>query len=229
MNEKKLLLKLNAVKGIARRAGYPEYKAEDIAQQVALKAIEGRNIEKQSNFYSYVDALREGSERAYSRTGHFTVPIYESSFENYSNIINALGCETDPGSIEESECDVYDIVCALQKIERSRGRIIVLKFLYGWTMARISKYEGVCEARISQKCSDALKQIKKKVIQARLSQEKQSKRKLEEYRAISQEIQSGSELQEKTKRELARIQIKKGYFLAAFQIKEIPEVMAASF
>ncbi len=228
IDEKELQSKLCAVKGIARRAGYPEYKAEDISQQVALSILEGKNP-KQNNFYAYVDALRSGSERAYTRDGHFTVPIYESAFEDYAGIVDALRCEADTGEREENECDVFDIVCALQKIERSRARIIILSFLYGWTLDRISKFERVSESRISQKRLDALKQIKKKIVQARLSSEKSCERKLKEYRAVSHQIQNFTRIQRKTEEKLASLCFKEKYFMAAFAVTEIPQALSASF
>lgn len=229
MDEQKLQLKLRAVKGIARRAGYPEYKAEDIAQQVALRACDGRKIEKQSNFHSYIDALREGSERSYNRRGVFTMPVYESSFENYSHIIDALRCETDNASIEESERDFYDTVCAIQKIERARGRIIILKFIHGWTVDKIAKHEGVTSSRIRQKCFDALKQIKKKVVQARISQGKQTERKRKEHRALSQKVQNTGGIQREAETQLEVLCFEKGTLMGTFKIKKIPKALCSSF
>jgi hypothetical protein len=157
------------------------------------------------------------------------VPVYESSFERYSDIVDALRCEADPASVEESERDFYDVVCAIQKIERARGRIIILKFIHGWTVDQIAKYEGVTASRINQKCFDALKQIKKKVVQARVSQEKQTERKLKEHRSLPQEIQIRPGLQREAEEKLEVIRFEKRPFMGAFKIKEIPEALCASF
>lgn len=229
MDEEKLLARMSAVKKIARRTGYPLYKAEDIAQQVAVHALKGRNVESQTNYQSFVDAVKEGSERTYTRGGHFIVPLFESEFEDYSGIVSFLRFENDPGNVEENSRNIFDLVSVLTEIEPTRRRAIILHFYYGWTLDEISKFEGVSESRISQRCTDAIKRLKKKIVSSRLSQEKQAKRKLTEYRALSQDLQTGSIVVGEAKRELEKIYGEEGFFMDSFEIQEIPESLCASF
>jgi RNA polymerase sigma factor (sigma-70 family) len=228
MNEKDLLVKMAAVKRIARRFGYPEYKAEDISHQVALRAVEGRKLDKQSHYQSYVDALREGSERTHSRSGAFAVPIYENQFEGLSDILNNIRSEIDPGNVEENDRNVYDIVFAIASLKEPMQRAIILVYFYGWTLDRISKYEGVTESRISQRHCDALKSLKETVTQTRLSSEKQAERKLKKYRALPYDLQDKPRVDEKESREFSSMG-KKEQGVLSFKIKEISKTLCSSF
>jgi RNA polymerase sigma factor (sigma-70 family) len=232
MSEDKLLARMRAVKRIARRAGYPEHTAEDISQHVAINALKGRKVETQSNHQSFVDAVREGGERAYNRRGEHVVPIYEHQFErdNFNEFIALFGFEgSDHEERDDHESNLFAVVSAIAEIERSLQRIVILYFCYGWTLDRISKRERVSESRISQKLARALQSLKKTVIQSRVSQEKQRERKLEEHRALSQEIQAGPESSGSKAKSVETIREEQRFGVDAFEVQEIPEEICRPF
>lgn len=228
-DEKKLLARMDAVKRIAKRTGYSDASAEDIASHVAVAALEGRNMDKQSYKFTFVDALREGSEGTRTRAGQPTGPVYEGHFENYADIVNGLRVDPDQISSLEDRSDVFDFVSALSKIQRTRITPLVLHFYYGWTMDQISKCAGVTESRISQLVNDAVLQAKKKVISTRLSQEKQAERERQKHRALSLKAQTGRADDGKEARDVPQVSSIQRSGVASFSVEEIPESLCRSF
>ena len=200
VTEKDIESRRDAVKRIARRAGYPEYRAEEIAQDAALQLMEKPGRKTQTNHQAYVDVLRRSIERTYTRTGRLVRPLFESQFENYSDFINGIGCEHDFERIEEDRGDILDLVTALTKIKRDYQIDWILYFYYGWTMDDISKQRGVHASTISQRLAFSKEQVKEKVVSARRTQEKKRRREREKSQALSRKIQERPELSEKEKR-----------------------------
>jgi hypothetical protein len=95
-------------------------------------------------------------------------------------------------------------------------------------MAEISKFERVSESRVAQLIKLSTEFIKKKIIQNRVSQEKQAERKLQEFREISQ-VKTRPQLAQSEKSQVARIFQGERFGMGSFKVKEISEGLFGSF
>lgn len=224
-----IISRRNSVKRVALGSGYPEYRAEDIAQDAVLALIENKNLISQSPRQAYVDSLRGGSEAVYTRAGYFTQPVYESSFEDYSSFINAVRSEYDIECEQIVRSHLFDIVSALEVLKPSYRVIWEMHYVDGTTMDQISQQRGLSPSRITQIIKLSNIKIKEAVISARLSQQEERRRKFEESREIPRKIQRLARIQRTTARQLETISSRQGFRVVSFKVPKIPKNLFVSF
>lgn len=223
-----IISRRNAVERIAKRAGYPDYKAEDLAQEAALQLLENKNLRSQSAKQAFVDSVRGNIERVYNRRGQFVVPVFESHFKDYSSFINAIGCESGLERQQEAKGELLAVISACEVL-RPRSREILGLYAQGFTMDEISERIGITESRVHQLIDHARIKVKAKIISDRLSQAEQRRREFEKQKEIPREIQGRSGAQREVQREMEKVCGIQGLGMESFKVPKMPESVFRSF
>lgn len=187
-NEKELLRKYEGLRRTAKRIFGSQF-GEDVAQESALRILEGKNI-KQRNYYAIIDAADSRSIRAYSRRSRAFEPSQPNAEWDESQIVYGDGSGTSNESEKRHREIIFNFVHLVSKLKEPRLiEIMVLHESYEWTLKEISFCFGVSESRISQRYSLAKKLLKKIAIREGLSPCEQEPQQQTSSRALSQEIE----------------------------------------
>lgn len=204
-NEKELLRKYEGLRRTAKRIFGSQF-GEDVAQESALRILEGKSI-KQRNYHALVDAANSRGIRAYSRRSRAFEPSQPNAEWDESQVVYGDGSGTSYESEKRHREIIFNFVHLVSKLKESKLiEIMVLHESYEWTLKEISICFGVTESRISQRYSLAKKLLKKIAIREGLSPCEQESQQQTGTRVLPQELQVIESLPIETLRDLEKIQ-----------------------
>jgi len=223
-----IIARRSAVERIARSFGYSVERAEDIAQEAALRLIANPNLASQSAKQAFIDVIRVRREGMYSRSGRVHQPVFESAFEDYASFINGIGSGDDLESRAITRSELSDAVSCLPVL-KPNYRLALEMYAEGSSLAEISQRLRCTESRVSQLLKVSRIEIKKAVISKSLSRQKQRQREWRQSQPISREIQARPGIQRKVAPELGSFFCKPIQGMVSFKVPKVPESLFRSF
>lgn len=224
----KVLSRRDAVKRIAKRFGYPDERAEDIAQEAALQLIQNPRLVTQSAKQAFIDVLRGSREGERSRDGVVHQPVFESAFENYANFINGYGSGDDLESRAIARSELSHVIDCFTVLRPQWRRALEL-YVEGFSLAEISKQFGCSESRVSQLVKVSRERLEAAVIQKGVSRQEQRRRKWLQSQALPREVQERPRVSNIIPFPVAafRCQAIKG--MVSFKVPKVPQSLFTSF
>lgn len=160
-----ILAKKEAVEKIAKRYGFAQHQAEDIAQDAVVSLLQNEKLKSQKHYYSFIDSLREGIDTKYRRSGRIARPIFENEFAK-SDVLEQAGkrlrLEQDFDGREEYARNSCGAAIALSKLKPRTLVVFICYFVYGLTFKEIAERMRVSEARIHQMIKAQITRFKQK-------------------------------------------------------------------
>ncbi len=148
----------SAVKNIARRKGHSKESAEDLSQHTALTYLRLNNY-TQTNYQSYVDALRTCNEAPHTRAGILQRPL---PLANVEKLLAGQYSEDYIYDEIENKKDLDLVAKAMHSLPSKLQKIIILYLFYDWTFLEIAKHQGIAEStayKLYKRGLNKLKQI----------------------------------------------------------------------
>ncbi len=223
-----ILSRRDAVERIAKRYGYSDERAEDIAQEAALQLIANPRLVSQSAKQAFVDVLRGSSEGSYSRARIPNQPLYESSFEAYASLVDGCvsGRDLEGEQIVRSELS-HAVDCF--SVLRPKWRRAIELYVEGFSLAEISVEFGCSESRVSQLVKFSRLALKEAVVSKGLSQQEQRQRKWRESQGLSPKIQTRSAMERGLSFAVEAFRCQAIEGMVSFKVPKIPQSLFTTF